>query len=72
LKPDPLQSDLRECASEEPKREPPDSGSECSENRENRKRSFNDLVTGLQRKRVSAPDYLKLVQILREMTPGLE
>jgi hypothetical protein len=39
---------------------------------ENRKRSFNDLVTGLQRKRASAPDYLKLVQILREMTSGPE
>ena len=30
---------------------------------ENRKRSFKDWVTGLQRKRASAPDYLKLTAI---------
>jgi len=72
MKQNPLHSDLRDCAPGEPKSEQMDSGPDTRQIDE----TGNVLSTiesqGNRNKRASAPELLKLIQILREMMSGPE
>jgi len=61
-----VQPDLRVCASGEPESEPKGPSPGCSVNRWNRKRSFRDWVTGLQRTEGFGPEVTwKVTKTLR-------